>query len=576
MKNPTAWLFKVPGKKKYSVLILAALNAAFGSIGVLYALLLRTIVDSAVSKDLSEFKTSICYIILLVCVRLGLNALIRWLRELSASEIENCFKQRLIDNILRREYSVVSGTHSGEWMNRLTNDTKVVADNYVDVLPGLVGMAVKLLSALVMIIILDPWFASILLPGGFLLIILTFGFRKALKKLHKDIQEQDGRLRVFLQERIGSLIIIKSFAVEDETIREAKKYMARHKASRMKRNMFSNLCNIGFGAAMQGMYLLSAVYCAYGILQGSVTYGTMTAIMQLIGQVQAPFANISGYLPKYYSMLASAERLMEIEAGRKEIEEPVLSIREIRKSYHERIHSVVLDHISFTYDNPDKSQSKEKMPIVLNDINLNIEKGTSIALTGHSGCGKSTSLKLLLGMYRMDQGTRYIEYKDGTKEDLTARQRRLFAYVPQGNLLISGTIRDVVSLASPSKKNDDELIMKALRIACADDFVNELESGIDTQLGERGSGLSEGQMQRLAIARAIFSESPILLLDEATSALDEATEAKMLSNLQALTDRTVVIVTHRPAALNICNQIMEFTEDGVRDITPERRLPVID
>ena len=334
--------------------------------------------------------------------------------------------------------------------------------------------------------------------------------------------------------------------------------------------MFSNICNIGFGAAVQGMYLLSAVYCAYGIFRGSVTYGTMTAIMQLIGQVQAPFANISGYLPKYYSMLASAERLMEIEAKNMDMEEPGLSIEEIRKSYHERIRCIGLDHIYFTYENPDKTQGKEQMPVVLKDISLKIRKGSYVALTGHSGCGKSTFLKLLLGMYRMDQGICYIEYKDRTTENLTARQRRLFAYVPQENLLISGTIRDVITLGAPSKKNEDELIQKALKIACADSFVNDLENGIDTQLGERGSGLSEGQMQRLAIARAIFSESPILLLDEATSALDEATEAKMLSNLQTLTNRTVVIVTHRPAALKICNRIVEFTENGVRDITPER------
>ena len=189
MDSTTTWLLNVTGKKKYSVLLLAFLNAATGSIGVLYALLLRNIVDSAVSKNISELRVNVLYIILLVCIRLGLNAFIRWLRELSACDIENRLKERLTENILYRKYSDVSSTHSGEWMNRLTSDTKVVADNYVDVLPGLTGMAVRLISALVMVIILDPWFAYILLPGGVILILITWAFRKALKKLHKNIQE---------------------------------------------------------------------------------------------------------------------------------------------------------------------------------------------------------------------------------------------------------------------------------------------------------------------------------------------------------------------------------------------------
>lgn len=567
MDATTTWLLNVTGKKKYSVLLLALSNAATGSIGVLYALLLRNIVDSAVSKNISELRVNVLYIILLVCIRLGLNAFIRWLRELSACDIENRLKERLTENILYRKYSDVSSTHSGEWMNRLTSDTKVVADNYVDVLPGLTGMAVRLISALVMVIILDPWFAYILLPGGVILILITWAFRKVLKKLHKNIQEQDGKLRVFLQERINSLIMIKAFGAEEETIHEAENYMAKHKVSRMKRVLFSSFCNIGFSAAMQGIYLSGAVYCAYGIFRGSVTYGTMTAIMQLVGQVQAPFANISGYLPKYYAMSASAERLMEIEAGEMDMVTVGKTIGNVRKEYRETIQSVGLDHISFTYDSPDISRGTEKMPLVLSDISLDIKKGSYIALTGHSGCGKSTFLKLLLDMYRIDRGRRYIRFKDGTKTELTARWRRLFAYVPQGNLLISGSIRDVVSFAAPADRYDDERIAEALRIACADEFISELENGIDTQLGERGAGLSEGQMQRLAIARAIFSESPILLLDEATSALDEATEAQIISNLRTLTEHTVVIVTHRPAALKICDHIMEFTENGVREIT---------
>ena len=203
------------------------------------------------------------------------------------------------------------------------------------------------------------------------------------------------------------------------------------------------------------------------------------------------------------------------------------------------------------------------MPVVLKHLSLRIRKGETVAFTGHSGCGKSTALKLLMCVYQPDSGERYYTDREGGRGSLTSAYRRLFAYVPQGNALMNGTIREVVSFAEPETAHDEERLAAALRIACAEEFVAELPDGVDTLLGERGTGLSEGQMQRLAIARAIFSGSPVLLLDEATSALDLRTEERLLRNLRSMTDKTVVIVTHRQAALTICDRVMEFTEDGV-------------
>ena len=203
--------------------------------------------------------------------------------------------------------------------------------------------------------------------------------------------------------------------------------------------------------------------------------------------------------------------------------------------------------------------SKDEQPVVLKNISIEINKGEYVAFTGHSGCGKSTVLKLLMSIYQLDGGERYISDKDGEKP-LSAKWHRLFAYVPQGNQLMSGTIREIVAFADKADMQNDERIYQALRIACAYDFVAELDSGIDTLLGERGTGLSEGQMQMISIARAIYSESPILLLDEATSALDADTEKMLLQNLRNMTDKTVVIVTHRPAALEICDRVIDFTD----------------
>ena len=566
MKNTTLrWLWAVPGKKKWNILSLTLVQALHGASGVLYALLLREIVDAAAGHDSGGFWRFLALLIGLVIVQLAMRAVIRWLTELSRSALENAFKGRLLDTLLHKDLLRVSAVHSGEWLNRLTNDARVVADGYTDILPGLAGMVVKLISALVMILVLEPRFAAILIPGGAVMVLFTWLFRKRLKLLHKRIQEADGRLRVFFQERIGSLLTIRSFAAEEQTKREADQKMSEHQAARMRRNRFSNLANIGFGAAMNGMYLLGVGWCGYGILTGTISFGTLTAITQLITQIQTPFANITGYLPRYYAMLASAERLMEAEAFAGDAED-AKPLDELRDFYENTLVSIGLEDASFTYYPTAEGAgelSKNDMPVVLERLSLEIRKGETIAFTGNSGCGKTTVLKLLMCVYLPDGGKRYYTDQNGSKQGLTAAYRRLFAYVPQGNALMNGTIREVVSFAAPEAAHDEIRLRQALRIACAEDFVSALPDGADTLLGERGTGLSEGQMQRLSIARAIFSDSPILLLDEATSALDAETEKHLLYNLRAMTDNTVVIVTHRPAALTICDRVLEFTENGV-------------
>lgn len=578
MNKTLRWIIAVIGNKNWYVAALTVLQGVSGFTGVLYALFLRNAIDHAVAHEQHDFFVNAGCIVALVIVDIALGAILRWLRELAKSDVENLLKKRLTDNILRRQYSYVSAVHSGEWMNRLTNDTVFVANAYVEILPGLVGTIVRLVSALVMLIALDRWFAFIMIPGGLLLIILTYVFRKNLKVLHKNIQQKDGALRVFLQERIGSLMIIKSFASEDMTEAEAEVMMDAHKDARMKRNRFSNICNIGFSAAMKGLYFIGVLYCAYGIMTGRVSYGTLTAIMQLIGQVQSPFANISGYVPRFYAMTASAERIMEIEEAAYDHEGEIMDEVQIRSYYDNDFDSIHFDKVCFEY--PARQDSTDTasldltettgMPVISN-FSLSIGKGEYVAFTGRSGCGKSTMLKLLMCMYEPVSGRITIHQKDGEAKELTPAFRRLFAYVPQENLLLQGSIRNAVSFASGTDYGgkdetsaDDRSIWRALRTACAEDFVKDLELGLDTELGERGAGLSEGQMQRIAVARALYSGAPILLLDEATSALDEKTEQQLLENLRKMTDLTVLLVTHRKSSAEICDREIEMTNYMIR------------
>ena len=544
MNKTLKWMSEVAGKRKLYIVLLTLIHGARSGTGVLYALLMRDVVDSAVGQDAVAFRENVVKLIGLVVVLIAVGAIVRHIHALAMCDMSNAFKQRLADNILRKDYASVSATHTAEWMNRLTNDADVVSSGVVELLPNMVGTVVRMASALIMIIAMDVWFAYVLVPGGIAMVLVAYAFRKILKRMHKEIQESDGRLRIFLQERISNLMVVKAYAAEERSSGEAAEKMADHKAARMRRNRFSNLASVGYASAMQGMYLIGIIYCAHGIMAGKVTYGTLTAIMQLIGQVQGPFANISGYLPRWYAMTASAERLMEIEGYRDD--EPAFATPP-------DFEALGMQHACFTYHS-----GEQDAPIVLEDLSFEARKGEYVAFTGYSGCGKSTVLKLLMCMYPLDSGERYIRLPD-REAPLTAAYRRLFAYVPQGNALMAGTIRDAVTFAAPASGDQDERrIRSALHIACAD-FVDD----IDASLGEGGMGLSEGQMQRIAIARAIYSGAPILLLDEATSALDAETERQLLKNLRSLTDRTVFIVTHRPAALSICDVTMDFSQSGV-------------
>lgn len=542
-KSALHFINEVAGKGRLYIIFLLLVQMVLGISSVFYALLLRGLIDGAVAHDSSKMITYCILFAALVAGQIALRAVLRFLEEYAKATYENEFKSRLFAGLLTHNYGAVTATHSGEWMNRLTSDTVVVSEGLATIVPGVAGMITKMAGALVVILIMEPRFAYILVPGGVLLVLLSYIFRKQLKKLHKQMQEKDGLVRIFLQEHLGSLMIVKAFGKEKDSLTEAESHMSEHKKARMRKNHFSNVCNIGFGAVMNGAYVLGAVYGAFGIYTGTMTYGTFMAMLQLISQIQNPFANITGYLPKYFAMLASAERLMEIEAYKKD------EVRAGDEVYNVDNSTFGLSHVDFTYLPPVITEGDAIMPIVLKDYSLMIRKGEFVAFTGPSGCGKSTVLKLMMGLYTVDAGEVY------------GCDRLMFAYVPQGNQLMSGSIRDIITFSDKDKTGDEVGIYRALHIACADGFIAEFEHGIDTLLGERGLGLSEGQMQRLAIARAIYSDRPVLLLDEATSALDAGTEEAVLENLRSMTDKTVIIVTHRPAALKLCDRQVVFGEE---------------
>ena len=558
------WLWQVTGLYKTGVAVLFVVQVTFGVCGVASAMLFRALIDGAVGGQAERFLWAAACLAGLYLGEDLLASAEHFLYEWTRASLENRLKERLFSCLLHKDYASVTAVHTGEWISRLTSDTSVVAGGAIDILPDLGGMLARLTGAMAALFFLEPAFFYVLIPMGILMLLLTASLRKVLKRLHKKIQEANGAVLSFLQERLESLLILRVFSMESRTLQEAAQKMKQHKAARIRRNHLSNLCNFGFGVTVDAGYLLSAVYCGYGILQGNITYGTFTAVLQLVGQIQSPFAGITGVVPQYFAMIASAERLMEAEQYPEDGSGVSLPAGKIGRFYEEQFESLGLQNASFSYQNADRDGPGAQETHVSDHLDLEIRKGEYVAFTGRSGCGKSTLFKLLMCLYPLDAGRRYLRARRNGKTEeypLTALWRGLFAYVPQGNQLMSGTIREVVAFGDPSAMAQDDRLLRALQVACADSFVLKGERGLDAQLGERGAGLSEGQMQRIAIARAVFSDRPILILDEATSALDEETEQRVLQNLKEMTDKTVLLITHRPAALRICDREITMTEE---------------
>ncbi len=544
VKNPAmSWIFGVSGKLKLGVLLLVLLNSAISISAVAFALVLREAIDGAVSGNKMVFLKFVIILGLIMVGQIAARGVIRFLDEYVRSGMENVIKTRLYETILSRKYSAITAYHTGELLNRITNDAVVVADGFVQIIPGIIAMLVKLAGAAAVLFVLDYRFSVIFFAGGGLVLIFTTLFRRVMKKLHKDVQAADGVLRSYLSENLGSLMVLKTFGAERKSIDTSKQYMDKHRFMRMKRNKFSNICNVGFGLVMNGGYIFGLCWCSFGILHGSITYGTLSAVLQLVDQLWAPLANMTGYLPKFYGMLSSAERCMELETLEEEHVESQFS-RDYCRELYKDMTAIECKNITFRYEDD----------IILENADISIGKGELITIMGNSGAGKSTLLKLLLAIYEPEKGTLEIKTEKESYA-LTEKYRKMFAYVPQGNFLMSGNVTSAIaSLDDTSADVDMDKVKAVAHIACADTFVEKLEHGYDTLIGERGMGISEGQAQRLAIARALYTDAPVLLLDEATSALDEQIEKNVLKNIRELTDKTVIIVSHRKAVLEVCDR----------------------
>ena len=542
------WIYSICKSERFKVYILILTNSLHGILTIVFAGFSKKIIDAATIDK--SFERVVYYALMFLGViifQMVLTLISRSTSERCKAKIEWLLKQYMLKTIMKKDYASVSKYHTGELQNRMFNDVTVISDGFTTILPSVLFFLVKLISAFAYLVVIDRIFAVVFLVGGVAVFLCTQVFRKTLKRLHKDVQQTEGKTRSFIQEAVTSLLVVKSFSVEKKIADTADDLQADNYKAKMKRRFFGIAANAGISFVFSLGYVFALAFGAYRLLHG-VSYGTITAMLQLVNQIQSPFAALSGVMPKYFSLVASAERLMEIDSLSDETSENNVISNPLET--YEKLNSINFNNISFSYDRD----------VILDNTSLKVNKGDFIAIMGISGIGKSTLLKLLLGVFKVSRGN--IEFElDDEKIEVDNKTRKMFSYVPQGNFLLSGTIRENITFINDDVT--DEEIEEAIRISCADAFISELPDGLETVIGERGIGLSEGQLQRLAIARSLLSKAPVILLDEATSALDEETEKRFLTNLKMLDNKTCIIVSHKKAALEICNKYVQIIDSKI-------------
>lgn len=540
--NSKTYLNKIIKTNK-GLIILTVLSSVIQAIAsVTIAIMSKKLID----EGFDSLLINSLYLLIVIIVLIVSYAINHFTQNKLQVKIEFNLRNDLYKDILSKDYYVISKIHSGELMNYLVSDTNVIANATATILPSLVLMATRLLLAFVFLVVLEWKLAIFLLCIGVVGFLASLVFRKKMKQLHKGVQKSDGIARAFMQESIESNLVIKSFNGEEVICDKNNTLQTDVYNAKIKRTKFSVTINSFLNLVFQGTYAITLIWAVYSVAKNDMGYGTLVALIQLVNQVQGPMMNLSGVLPKYYQMMASIERILEIKSLNNEEEDDDLI---------EDFDKIEFNEFSFSYDNFK----------VIENSNLTISKGDFVLIKGISGIGKSTFLKLILGILKPTSGASKLVL--GEKDyQLSKSTRNLFSYVPQGNFIFSGTIKE--NLTFFKKDATDDEINKALEFACAAEFINKLSNGLDTYIGEKGLGLSEGQIQRLAIARAILSNRKIILFDEATSALDKENEIQILKNLKKLDDITCIIVTHKEASRNICDKelVFENTKISIKEL----------
>ena len=528
----------------------ACLNALIGLLSVVVSLAQVSAVQhaidvaSGVSKGNLYWAVGVMGILILFDFLLSISS--TWVQNLLGIKAQNRMQQRMLDRILRSQWHGRERYHSGDVLNRLEFDVANVVDFLTQTIPNTLSILAMFIGAFCYLFAMDPLLSIVTVAIIPVFVAVSKIYVSQMRKLTKDVRTEDSRVQSALQETIQHRMLIKTLEGEDMMIDrlEHSQSILRHKV--VRRTVFSVFSNTALNMGFAVGYLVAFLWAAVRMASHSLTFGGMTAFLQLVNRIQSPARSLTKLVPAFVSVFTAAERLMELEEnpldeqGKPVFLDPPCGIR--------------LAHVSYAYDDGDGDE-------VLHDLSFDFKPGTCTAVLGETGAGKTTLIRVILGLIQPKGGQAviYAAQKDkGTP--LSPLTRCNLSYVPQGNTLLSGTVRDNLRLGKLDAT--DEEMREALHMSCADFLFTE-HDGLDTLCGEQGSGLSEGQAQRIAIARALLRNRPVLLLDEATSALDPETERLLLRNILSDKKRTVIFITHRLAVTDYCDLTLKIERNNI-------------
>lgn len=494
-------------------------------------------------------------LISIMVLQMALGYAGRWIAALLGVDAQNRMQRRIFSHLLRSEWHGKEQRHSGDVLNRLVSDCQTVVNVVTDTVPQALAVTVRLVCAFLFLYSMDAKLAlgvTVILP---VFILLSRLYINRMRALTREVRQTDSRIQSTLQESIQHRLVLKTLERVATMLQVVGEQQASLRRLVRRRTLFSSTSNLVLNVGFGGAYLFAFLWSAHRLAEGSITFGMMTAFIQLCGQIQGPFRDLTRFIPAIIGSFTAAERLMELEETQLEQDGDPLRFAQAA--------GIRVEDVSFAYDDHSRQ--------VLNHLSLNFPPGSSTAILGETGAGKTTLIRLILALLKPQEG-RVLMYSepDGSAASpqvfpVSARTRCNLVYVPQGNSLFSGSLRWNLQLGNPAASEAE--MQEALHLACAD-FVQTLPDALDTVIGEGGAGLSEGQAQRIAIARALLRKGNILLLDEATSALDLLTERQLLNNLIEHNLRqevrsTLIFITHRPAVVEHCSQVITLQKCSV-------------
>ena len=550
------WIFTYSARYKFAIVFYVFLGIFSTTMGLVSSVASKYLIDIIAGYQTSKLAILIIVMVGSSVVSLALDSVLSRITTRLSIYINNDIQADIFDKIVDADWLSLSRYSNGDVLNRFNSDISTVSGNAINWLPSII-IAVYRFVATFLVILHYDWVMALIALGSapFLLLISRFLIKKQ-REYSKKVKEMSSQLMSFEVETFYNFDTIKSFGIAPYYSKKLRWWQGKFKDVSLDYNMFSIKSNILMSVIGMAVQFAAFGYCLFRLWTHSITYGTMTLFLQQRSNLSSAFSSLVSIIPSFLNSSVSAHRIRELVELPREVHIPESSELD---QYAEKGFSVQMRDLRFAYvEGTD----------VITQSEFVAKPGEIVALVGPSGEGKTTMIRLILGLVCPQEGQAVIRACDGREVTMNAETRHLFAYVPQGNTILSGTIAE--NMRTVKEDASDEEIIQALKLSCAWDFVQKMPGGINAKVGERGRGLSEGQAQRVAIARAILRDAPVLLLDEATSALDVTTERQVLRNIiTQRPNKTCIVTTHRPSVLNMCQRVYRVVDTKVTELSEE-------